>query len=66
MHPCTYFILIHRSRNIAVLQLELESFKKGYQEMRKMYEEYVRVNEQKWEELSCIIIIVIIIIVINI
>merc|ERR1712228_1104099 len=28
-----------KSKNISILELELESFKKGYQEMRKMYEE---------------------------
>eukprot|EP01084_Bolivina_argentea_P108086 193172_1 len=39
-----------KKKNIAVLELELDSFKKGYQEMRKMYEEYVSANESKVRE----------------
>jgi len=39
-----------KGKNIAVLELELESFKKGYQEMRKMYEEYVNASEAKLKE----------------
>eukprot|EP01084_Bolivina_argentea_P254573 428003_1 len=39
-----------KRKSASTLQLELDSFKKGYQEMRKIYEEYVSTNESKIKE----------------